>query len=84
MAERKNDFSILMVCTEYPPMQGGIGRYVYNLVKSLRSKGIEIKVLSNSDGKGDYTGLSPFSKNNSEILFELVQKNRSGYCSYTT
>jgi glycosyltransferase involved in cell wall biosynthesis len=76
MAERKHDFSILMVCTEYPPMQGGIGRYVYNLVNSLRSKGIEIKVLSNSDGKGDYNGLSPFSKNNSEILFELVQKIR--------
>jgi glycosyltransferase involved in cell wall biosynthesis len=35
-----------MVCTKYPPIQGGIGRYVYNLVKSLRSKGIE-KVLSN-------------------------------------
>jgi len=63
-----------MVCTEYPPMQGGIGRYVYNLVKSLCSKGIEVKVISNSDGKGDYTGLSPFSKNNSEVLYEVVQK----------
>jgi hypothetical protein len=41
MTERKQDFNILMVCTEYPPMQGGIGRYTYNLVKSLRSKGIK-------------------------------------------
>src|SRR6185312_3813533 len=74
MAGRKQNFSILMVCTEYPPMQGGIGRYVYNLVKSLCSKGIEIKVISNSDGKGDYNGLSPFSENNSEVLYEVVQK----------
>jgi hypothetical protein len=41
MTERKQDFNILMVYTEYPPMQGGIGRYTYNLVKSLRSKGIK-------------------------------------------
>jgi glycosyltransferase involved in cell wall biosynthesis len=56
MAERKCDFSVLMVCTEYPPMQGGIGRYTYNLVKSLRAHGdIEINVLSNVDGKeGDF------------------------------
>ncbi|MER5176034.1 MAG: glycosyltransferase family 4 protein [Candidatus Nitrosocosmicus sp.] len=74
MVERKRDFNILMVCTEYPPMQGGIGRYTFNLVKSLRAKGIEIKVLSNSDGAGDYNGLSPFNKNNSEILYNLLQK----------
>ncbi|MDQ6723203.1 MAG: glycosyltransferase family 4 protein [Thermoproteota archaeon] len=74
MEERKRNFDILMVCTEYPPMQGGIGRYTFNLVKSLRAKGIEIKVLSNSDGAGDYDGLSPTNKNNSEILYNLVQK----------
>ncbi len=74
MVERKRNFIILMVCTEYPPMQGGIGRYTFNLVKSLRAKGIEIKVLSNSDGAGDYNGLSPINKNNSEILYKLVQK----------
>ena len=84
MVERKRDFNILMVCTEYPPMQGGIGRYTFNLVKSLRAKGIEIKVLSNSDGAGDYHGLSPFNKNNSEVLYDLVQKTKSGYSSYST
>ena len=74
--ERKRDFKILMVCTEYPPMQGGIGRYTHNLVKSLRTKGgLKISVLSSSDGKeGDYKGLSPFAENNSEVIYELVQK----------
>ncbi len=75
MVERRiSDFSILMVCTEYPPMQGGIGRYTSNLVKTLLAKGIKIHVLSNSDGDGDYKGLSPFAKNNSEVLYDLVQK----------
>lgn len=76
MAERKSDFSVLMVCTEYPPMQGGIGRYTHNLVKSLRShQGIKINVLSNADGKeADFKGLSPFAENNSEIIYELVEK----------
>jgi glycosyltransferase involved in cell wall biosynthesis len=76
MAERKRDFSVLMVCTEYPPMQGGIGRYTHNLVKSLRAHGeVEINVLSNADGKeGDFKGLSPFAENNTEVMYELVQK----------
>ncbi len=76
MAERKRDFSVLMICTEYPPMQGGIGRYTYNLVKSLRAYGdIEVKVLSNADGKaGDFKGISPFAENNTEVIDELVQK----------
>jgi glycosyltransferase involved in cell wall biosynthesis len=77
MVERKQDFNILMVCTEYPPMQGGIGRYTYNLVKSLREQegNIKINVLSNSDGKeGDYNGLSPFAENNSQVIYDFVQK----------
>ncbi len=74
--KRRHDLSILMVCTEYPPMQGGIGRYTYNLVKSLRAQGdIEINVLSNADGReANFRGLSPFIENNSEIIYECVQK----------
>ncbi|MEJ7642392.1 MAG: glycosyltransferase family 4 protein [Candidatus Nitrosocosmicus sp.] len=71
---RKRDFSVLMVCTEYPPMQGGIGRYTFNVVQALRSRGIKISVLSNSDGDGDYKGLSPYANNNSEVIYDLVQK----------
>lgn len=64
-----------MVCTEYPPMQGGIGRYTYNLVKSLRKcDNIKVNVLSSSEGNGDFKGLSPFEENNWKIIYELVQK----------
>jgi len=63
-----------MVCTEYPPMQGGVGRYTHNLVKSLRSNSIDILVVSSSDGTGDYKGISPHNKDNSEILLKLVKE----------
>jgi glycosyltransferase involved in cell wall biosynthesis len=63
-----------MVSTEYPPMHGGVGRYTYNLVKSLRSNNLDVKVVSDSHGSGDYHGLSPHNKQNSEVLLNLVQK----------
>jgi glycosyltransferase involved in cell wall biosynthesis len=74
MAERKRDFNILMVCTEYPPMQGGIGRYTYNLVKSLGAYNVKINVLSALEGNGNFKGISPFAENNWEIIYDLVQK----------
>ncbi len=67
------DFKILMVCTEYPPMQGGVGRYTHNLVSELRSNNIDVTVVSSSDGSGDYKGISPHNKNNSEFLLQLVK-----------
>ncbi len=69
-----NDLKILMVCTEYPPMQGGVGRYTHNLVKSLRSNSIYILVVSSSNGSGDYKGISPHNKDNSELLLKLVKE----------
>ncbi|HKU82916.1 MAG TPA: glycosyltransferase [Candidatus Nitrosocosmicus sp.] len=63
-----------MVCTEYPPMQGGVGRYTHNLVKSLVSNNIDIIVVSSSDGSGDYNGISPYNRNNSELLLKLVKE----------
>jgi glycosyltransferase involved in cell wall biosynthesis len=65
---------ILMVCTEYPPMQGGVGRYTHNLVKSLRSNNLDVIVVSSSDGSGDYSGISPCNKRNSEVLLKLAKK----------
>ena len=49
-------------------MQGGVGRYTHNLVKSLRSNSIDVNVVSSSDGSGDYKGISPHNKDNSELL----------------
>ena len=63
-----------MVCTEYPPMQGGVGRYTHNLVKSLGSNSIDILVVSSSNGSGDYKGISPHNKDNSEVLLKLVKE----------
>lgn len=65
---------ILMVSTEYPPMHGGVGRYTHNLVKSLRSNGVDVIVLTDSHGSGDFSGISPFNnKDNSQVLLKLVQ-----------
>jgi hypothetical protein len=74
MPEVKQQFSVLMVCTEYPPMQVGIGRYTFNLVKSLQNLNVKVNVLCSSEGNGDYKGISPVEENNSEIINDVVQK----------
>jgi len=66
---------ILMVTTEYPPMQGGVGRYTKNLVTALRNIGIhDVYVVCNEKGAGDFFGLEPNNKHNSDVLLELVDK----------
>ena len=62
-----------MVSTEYPPMQGGVGRYCKNLVNSLRKEGLELLVVCNECGEGDFSGISPCNTNNSEVLLRLVK-----------
>ena len=64
---------ILMVSTEYPPMQGGVGRYTANLTRSLRKLGLEIYVACNEKGEGEYLGLSPLNEDNSDVLLNAVQ-----------
>lgn len=64
---------VLMVTTEYPPMQGGVGRYAANLTKSLRKIGFEVYVVCNEKGKGDYYGLSPHNKYNSYIISKAAK-----------
>ena len=63
-----------MVSTEYPPMQGGVGRYTFNLVKALRSFNIEVYVCSGNEGDGDYKGLYPYNTDNSDILLKVSEK----------
>jgi glycosyltransferase involved in cell wall biosynthesis len=62
-----------MVSTEYPPIQGGVGRYTANLTKSLRKSGFEVYVACNEKGEGDYLGLSPHNEDNSDVLLKAVQ-----------
>lgn len=65
---------ILMVSPEYPPINGGVGLYTYNLVKELKRQGLEVHVACDSIGNGDYPYLSPNNVHNSEILLDLVNK----------
>ena len=63
-----------MVSTEYPPMKGGVGRYTSNLVKALQNLGMEVYVVCDEAGKGDFSGLSPTNKQNSEVLLKIINE----------
>jgi glycosyltransferase involved in cell wall biosynthesis len=63
-----------MVSTEYPPMHGGVGRYTFNLVRSLRSKGLQVLVACSEEGDGDFHELAPGNEDNYKVLLKLVDK----------
>ena len=65
---------ILMISTEYPPKQGGVGRYSKKLVDSLISEGVEVFVVCNEDGKGEFNGISPNNRDNSKVLLKIVKE----------
>jgi glycosyltransferase involved in cell wall biosynthesis len=65
---------ILMISTEYPPMQGGVGRYTKKLVDSLRSERLKVFVVCNENGKGDFNGISPNNQDNSKVLLNIVNE----------
>ncbi len=67
---------VMMVTTEYPPMQGGVGRYSANLVASLRKVGLEVLVVCNEKGNGDLYGLHPSNPYNSEVLLNAVTNSK--------
>jgi glycosyltransferase involved in cell wall biosynthesis len=68
------NLKILMISTEYPPMQGGVGRYCKRLVDSLRREGMQVFVVCNEDGNGDYNGISPNNQDNSEVLQNIIKE----------
>jgi glycosyltransferase involved in cell wall biosynthesis len=63
---------ILMVCSEYPPMAGGIGRYTANLTENIRKLGFDVYVACDEKGDGHYTGISPSNQENSSILLKIA------------
>jgi glycosyltransferase involved in cell wall biosynthesis len=69
---------VLMVSTEYPPMRGGVGRYASKLVQALRRTGdrIEVDVVCNEDGNGEFRGISPSNERNSDVLLKIVEESR--------
>jgi glycosyltransferase involved in cell wall biosynthesis len=65
-----------MVSTEYPPMTGGVGRYTSNLTKALLKLGLEVYVVCDDKGNGQFSGLSPTNMQNSQILLKIVSEAR--------
>ena len=65
---------VLMVSTEYPPLLGGVGRYTANLTLALRKAGIYVDVACDGQG-GQYSGLTPTNKRNSEVLLRIVEES---------
>lgn len=63
-----------MVSTEYPPMKGGVAHYSQKLVGSLRSEGLEVSVVCNEHGNGDFRGISPYNRHNSDLLIKAVKE----------
>ena len=68
------NLKVLMISTEYPPMQGGVGGYCKKLVDSLRREGVQVFVVCNEDGNGDYNGISPKNQDNSKVLLNIVKE----------
>lgn len=63
-----------MVCPEYPPMTGGIGRFTANLSEQLKKLGVEVYIVCDENGNGDFRGLSPTNSQNSEALLKVVHE----------
>lgn len=62
---------ILMVCPEYPPIVGGVGRYTYNLIEFLKKKGVEIKVISANNF--DKNARTKFSNHHIKKILEIAK-----------
>jgi glycosyltransferase involved in cell wall biosynthesis len=63
---------VLMVSSEYPPMKGGIGRYTSNLTRALQNCDLEMHVLCDDKGNGNFSGISPANEQNSQILLKVT------------
>ena len=57
-------------------MKGGVGRYTFNLTRALRKLDFEVNVVSNKEGNGEFSGLSPKNPENSNILLEIVKRTK--------
>jgi glycosyltransferase involved in cell wall biosynthesis len=57
-------------------MRGGVGRYANKLVQALRKRGngIEVDVVCNEDGNGEFRGISPSNERNSDVLLKIVEE----------
>jgi glycosyltransferase involved in cell wall biosynthesis len=55
-------------------MPGGIGRYAANLTKELQKSGLEVYIVCDMRGNGDFYGISPTNTYTSEVLLQVVDE----------
>jgi glycosyltransferase involved in cell wall biosynthesis len=55
-------------------MSGGVGRYTANLTESLKRIGIDMYVVCNEKGAGNFSGLSPKNTQNWEALLKITSE----------
>ena len=55
-------------------MPGGVGRYTANLTESLKRIGIDMYVICNEKGAGNFSGLSPTNTQNSDALLKITSE----------
>jgi glycosyltransferase involved in cell wall biosynthesis len=55
-------------------MAGGVGRYTENLVENLKKIGVDIYVVCNEKGAGNFSGLSPENSQNSQVLLKIISE----------
>jgi glycosyltransferase involved in cell wall biosynthesis len=53
-------------------MPGGIGRYTANLTNALSKLGLDVYVVCDEKGDGQYSGISPKNPHNSDVLLKVV------------
>ena len=57
----------------YPPRDGGVGRYTFNLVNEIKKSDCEVLVLCDQKWNEDYKCVSPFTEDNSNIILKAVE-----------
>jgi glycosyltransferase involved in cell wall biosynthesis len=55
-------------------MPGGVGRYTANLTESLKRIGIDMYIVCNEKGAGNFSGLSPTNTQNSDALLKITSE----------
>jgi glycosyltransferase involved in cell wall biosynthesis len=55
-------------------MPGGVGRYTANLTESLKRIGIDMYVVCDEKGAGNFSGLSPKNTQNSKALLKITSE----------
>ena len=73
--------SILLVCSEFPPMPGGIGNHAYNLAIALAKHGYRVRVLTNKRVESEEQ-YHAFIQANPSIEIHMVPRSTGALTTY--